>query len=225
MSAKPSLEQVWDKSYPSSAIERLWPEAPVPMARLAELYFAPGKTIVDAPCGDGKNIFALSQIGPVIGCDTSNRALQICKARLRASSIGNVSIMSGNIFSMPFVSGSVASTFCCDLLGHLPNPDEALYELRRICADNGVVIVTAFSRNDSVLKDERMSAIDANSYWFQDKWFFRFYDEATVRALVEQNGFLVRHIEEFSWIESPHPGYREYEHEHVSWGLVLGVSP
>ena len=223
MPNKVSLEETWDQSYPASTSERLWPEAPVPMLQLARTHFTPGMLIVDAPCGDGKNIFELSEIGPVIGCDTSERALQICEERRQDSGSKNVSVMSGDIFQLPFVSGGISSFFCCDLLGHLPNPEVALAEMKRVCADDGVVIATTFSWNDSVLQDQRMRAIDECSYWFQDQWFFRFYDKSAATKLAEGCGFEVHHIEEFSWIESPHPGYREYEHEHVSWAMVLGI--
>ena len=215
------LQKNWDDAYPETGREGLWPSTPVPMVALAESFFVKAHLIIDVPCGDGKNILELAKIGPVIACDTSNKALRLCEARRVAGQVPNVVVMKSDIFSMPFVDSGVSSLFCCDLLGHLPNPEDALKEVRRVLSPSGTAIVTLFSIGDSVQEDPRMRAVDQSSYWYQDKWFFRFYDRKAALELVIGAGFAVVHIEEFIWMEGPHPGYREYEHKHASWSIVL----
>jgi ubiquinone/menaquinone biosynthesis C-methylase UbiE len=215
------LERIWDESYPISAGHHLWPDTVVPMVAYAARFFRRGATTLDLPCGDGKNIFALSGIGPVIAADWSERAVSTCESRRRLARAPNIITMQADVFHMPFSSGTFENIFCCDLLGHLPNPIEALQELRRIVSPTGHVIVTLFTEHDSVLQDHRMERNQDGSYWFQGKWYFRFYSHADAREVCSTAGFRIYDIQEFSWIEPPHPGYREYEHEHSSWAVAL----
>jgi len=221
MSKSKALERTWDASYPADDNERLWPEDVVPVVDFARRFFAAGAAILDLPCGDGKNVRALAGIGPVIAADSSERALDICEAQRRAQNLTNVVTMQGDAFQTPFSDGAFDNVFCCDLLGHLPDAEDALREIRRILSSAGTAVVTMFTERDSVLQDERMRQNEDGSYWFRDKWFFRFYTEAAARDLATRAGFNVVEIEELSWWEPPHPGYREYRHQHASWALAL----
>ncbi len=221
MSKSKVLEQTWDASYPSGDNQRLWPEDVVPVVDFARRYFLPNAAILDLPCGDGKNVQALSELGPVVAADSSERALDICETRRRARGLTNVVTMKADAFQTPFCEGAFDNVFCCDLLGHLPNAVDALRELRRITSPGGIAVATVFTERDSVLQDERMRKNEDGSYWFRDKWFFRFYSETAARELATRSGFKVVDMEELSWWEPPHPGYREYEHQHSSWALAL----
>jgi SAM-dependent methyltransferase len=220
MTEPQTLEKVWDLSYPTDVNERLWPEQIVPMVEFARGFFRTGRLILDLPCGDGKNSFALAEIGPVVAADSSERAVAICSAR-RTLLNANVGTMRADAFKTPFSDASFDNIFCCDLLGHLPNPDRALHELRRILSATGSAIVTLFTERDSVLEDARMKPNEDGSYTFRDNWYFRFYSEEAAQRLCVQAGFNVVSISEFSWWEDPHPGYREYRHRHSSWALAL----
>lgn len=221
MSNSKALEQTWDASYPSDDSERLWPEEVVPVVDFARRFFVANAAILDLPCGDGKNVQALAELGPVIAADSSERALDICEARRRAQNLANVVTMKADAFRTPFSDGVFENVFCCDLLGHLPDADKAMREIRRITSTSGTAVVTVFTERDSVLQDKRMRKNEDGSYWFRDKWFFRFYTETAARELATRSGFKVVEIEELSWWEPPHPGYREYKHQHSSWALAL----
>ena len=221
MSNSKALEQAWDASYPSDDSERLWPEEVVPVVDFARRFFLANAAILDLPCGDGKNVQALAELGPVIAADSSERALDICEARRRAQNLANVVTMKADAFHTPFSDGVFENVFCCDLLGHLPDVDKAMSEIRRITSPSGTAVVTMFTQRDSVLQDKRMRKNEDGSYWFRDKWFFRFYTETVARELATRSGFKVVEIEELSWWEPPHPGYREYKHQHSSWALAL----
>jgi ubiquinone/menaquinone biosynthesis C-methylase UbiE len=191
------------------------------MVEFARGYFKPGRLVLDLPCGDGKNTFALAELGPVIAADSSRRAVTICDSRRKALGC-NVVTMTADAFLTPFSDESFDNVFCCDLLGHLPNAVDALRELRRITSYGGVTIATLFTERDSVLDDSRMKRNEDGSFWFQDKWYFRFYSSDEAQALCVRAGFKILAIQEFSWWEDPHPGYREYRHRHSSWALALG---
>ncbi len=221
MSKSKALEQTWDASYPDDDNERLWPEDVVPVFDFARRFFVANSAILDLPCGDGKNVEALAELGPVVAADSSERALHICETRRREQNLTNVVTMQADAFQTPFSDGTFDNVFCCDLLGHLPDAGEAMREIRRITSPGGTAVVTVFTERDSVLQDERMRKNEDGSYWFRDKWFFRFYTEAAARALATRSGFKVVDIEELTWWEPPHPGYREYRHQHSSWALAL----
>jgi ubiquinone/menaquinone biosynthesis C-methylase UbiE len=215
------LERTWNASYPESEGERLWPDEVVPIVNLALRFFRPGYPILDLPCGDGKNVLALAERASVIAADSSERALKICHAHSRRAKQPNVVTLQADVFGTPFLNETFESIFCCDLLGHLPAPEQALKELRRITSRTGTVVGTLFTTEDSVLEDARMARQEDGSYMFRNQWYFRFYTEAQAYELCTRAGFDVIDLQEFTWWEDPHPGYREYRHRHSSWGLAL----
>ncbi len=160
-------------------------------------------------------------MGPVIAGDASERAIALCSARAKAAGRTSIATMKMDIFQTPFSDQTFENIFCCDLLGHLPDPGHALTELRRVVSAGGTAVVTLFTEKDSARLDDRMIRNEDGSYWFREKWFFRFYGEAEARELCHRSGFDVASVEELSWWEGPHEGYREYRHEHSSWALAL----
>src|SRR5437879_6288406 len=123
-----SLEKTWDDSYPVAKHERLWPAEVVPMVAYACRFFRQNAPVLDLPCGDGKNVLALTKTGPVIAADASERALNLCKATRLAAGLDNIVPMKADVFATPFGDGAFENIFCCDLLGHLPEPERALAE-------------------------------------------------------------------------------------------------
>ena len=156
MSNRKALEQRWDAAYPCDDNERLWPDEVVPVVDFARRFFVANASILDLPCGDGKNVQALSELGPVVAADSSERALRICDTRRRAQNLANVVTMRADAFQTPFSDDVFENVFCCDLLGHLPDVDKAMSEIRRITSPSGTAVVTMFTQRDSVLQDKRM---------------------------------------------------------------------
>lgn len=215
------LEQTWDATYPQEDGKLLWPKEVVPMVNFALRHFRPHAPILDIPCGDGKNVVALSTAATVVAADTSKRAVNKCNSRCQQLNKVDVVTMEADIYATPFSDAAFYNVFCCDLLGHLPEPIGALTELRKITAPGGIVIATLFSLRNSVLDDPHMSRKEDGSYMFKDQWYFRFYSSADASSLCSNAGFEVENCEEFSWWEDPHPGYRDYRHQHSSWTLAL----
>ena len=215
-------QALWETSY-SVAAHGLWPDTPVPFVnKITEAATPHFHRLLDCPIGDGKNAPLLMQSSKVfVGCDTSSTALKQAEARLHSVKSDHSVLLKSNASQLPFSDGYFDAVFCCDLLGHLPDPLSPIQGLLRTLAVSGIIVFNVFSTEDSVLQDSRMEHVAGRDYVFRDSYFFRFYDEKEVRALAERLPLEAVTVEHFKWKEPPHAGYREYEHEHASW-VVTG---
>lgn len=218
-----SAKIMWNESYRLSKAKNLWGAAAVPYVDHAIDVFKSESciSVIDIPCGDGRNMVELlSGVPFVVGMDSSNNALSIADAALREKKLKNYVLLQGDLFDTKFQTWQFDGVFCWDVLGHLRAPHLALSELHRICRDDGVVIASFFAHGDST-KGVGMVALGENKYIFAESYYFRYYGADDVRKLVEACGFAVVRMDLVRWVEPPHEGYREYEHEHESWAVVL----
>jgi SAM-dependent methyltransferase len=217
------LKVRWDQSYNLKKSSNLWGDAPVPFVLEATKLFKSGggSKFIDIPCGDGRNTLNLAQSLPfVIGADTSMRGLQITKSRLFSHQINNCLLMDGDIFNNKFLDEQFDGVLCWDLLGHLQNITLAVTELLRICKPGGQLIGSLFSIGDST-RGKEMDSIGNEEYIYNDKFYFKFYDESGVVSLLKNFNVELISLELVSWKEDSHEGYREYPHEHQSWAFVV----
>lgn len=213
----------WNQSYELSETSNLWGDNSVPFVAKAIDAFSKNKAerIIDFPCGDGRNLIRLANAFPlVIGADSSLNALQIAKEVIEEKKIKNCVLLESDIFNSGFVTGQFNGVFCWDVLGHLKNVKNAIEELIRICAKEGLIIGSIFALGDST-KGQEMQLIGDNEYIYRDKFYFRYYDDEEIRSLLKCYNVEVISIELVTWQEPPHEGYREYPHEHQSWVFTL----
>jgi ubiquinone/menaquinone biosynthesis C-methylase UbiE len=159
-------------------------------------------------------------MGFVVGVDSSPNALAIARRLLKAEHTSNVLLMEGDIFATTFVDDTFDGVFCCDILGHLTRPVEAIRELIRVCRPGGTVVGTVFSLGDST-RGLNMVAVGDEEYIFDERFYFKFHDRTSVVTLLAAVGVEPDSLELVRWVEPPHEGYREYEHEHESWLFTI----
>jgi ubiquinone/menaquinone biosynthesis C-methylase UbiE len=213
----------WDTSYKNAGAGGLWGPAHVPyMEKVTARLAAHGVTrLLDIPCGEGRNLFYLARHTPiVVGLDSSPTALSTVHERLTRQKINNCVLLEGNIFKMPFTDNQFDAVFCWDVLGHLKNADVAIRELLRVCRQGGLLIGSMFAMSDSN-RGIKMACIGDEEYLYGTDCFFKFYSEAAVRELLRPFAAANVDVELAVWTEDPHPGYREYPHEHQSWCFVI----
>jgi ubiquinone/menaquinone biosynthesis C-methylase UbiE len=218
-----SAKAEWDQSYNLAASPNLWGAQPVPfIAKAVEAFKANGaQTAIDIPCGDGRNTVPLVQNLPfVIAADVSLNALQITSKLLDFYHVTNSIVLESDVFATKFIDSQFDAVFCWDLLGHLQNPHLAVNELLRICKLGGLIIGSVFSLGDST-RGKDMIATGQEEYLYADKFYFKFYGEEQVRALLGAVRADMLSLELVTWEEPPHEGYREYAHEHQSWAFTL----
>ncbi|WP_225728282.1 MULTISPECIES: class I SAM-dependent methyltransferase [unclassified Nocardia] len=215
----------WNNSYVLSSQPNLWGDPPVPFVESAIDIFAAdsARTVLDLPCGDGRNILPLaSKFEMVVGADSAGNALDITARRAKAAEFDNILLLRSDIYDTGFEDAMFDGIFCCDVLGHLQEPEKAVRELLRICRPGRRVMANIFALEDST-RGDRMRPVGDEEYIFDDRFYFHFYSEAAARELCAKfaDDAELDSIERVSWMEPPHEGYREYEHEHTSWLFVL----
>ena len=110
--------------------------------------------------------------------------------------------------------------FCCDVLGHLTQPRQALEELLRICRPGRSIVANVFALGDST-RGPNMTEIGHEEYIFDNRFYFRFYEQEEVERLLHEVDADIVWNRLVRWTEPPHEGYREYEHEHESWLFAI----
>lgn len=131
----------WNDTYVTPGNQNLWGEPPVPFVETAAEIFAAdsARVVLDLPCGDGRNLPPLANRFPaVLGADSSSNALQLCAKRMKEAGLGNTVLLEADIFATGFVGDTFDGVFCCEVLGHLREPVNALRELIRICRPGGM---------------------------------------------------------------------------------------
>ena len=96
----------------------------------------PGDTVLDVGCGAGDEVVALARMvgesGHAVGVDMSET--MVAEGRRRAADAGvRADFKVGDAQALPFEDRSFDAVRIERTLQHLPDPDRALRELRRVC--------------------------------------------------------------------------------------------
>jgi ubiquinone/menaquinone biosynthesis C-methylase UbiE len=95
---------------------------------------------LDAGTGAGALALGLAPlVGEVVGCDIVPELL--AEARKLAVDLPNVSFVEGDIFALPFETGSFDIAGTIRTLHHLEHPEKAIPELMRVLRPNGRLLV------------------------------------------------------------------------------------
>jgi SAM-dependent methyltransferase len=104
----------------------------------------PGMRVVDCGCGPGSITVGLAESvrpGEVIGFDTSPAA--IAQARQTASEFGhdNCRFEIGSVHDCSLPSEAFDAAIICNVLAHVPSPERAVAEVRRILKPGGILAI------------------------------------------------------------------------------------
>jgi SAM-dependent methyltransferase len=216
---------MWDGAYDASALggqANLWGDPPVPYAKTAAELFAAAKAavIMDLPCGDGRNLPPLAAGAPILlAGDTSPKAMTIARSVTERAGVRDRVVFSEtDAYRTGLLDASIDGIFCWDLLGHLTEPAGALTEFWRILRPGGCLIANMWTMNDCQVADDRakMTEIAPKTYLDHADFYCKFYDEQDLTELLASVGQQSEQVETASWWEPPHPGYRDYVHQHES---------
>jgi SAM-dependent methyltransferase len=100
---------------------------------------------VDIGCGGGHYLIDL--LAPLskkaTGFDINARNLSIAENRIRRQRLcDRAEALLGSAEDIPLPGGSVDLVLCAEVLEHLPNPEKALQEIKRLLHSNGRAILT-----------------------------------------------------------------------------------
>lgn len=213
----------WNDSYHFDGGGDLWSNAPVPFTyRVASLaQDAQAKLTLDLPCGDGRNIGPLAASSEaVVAADSSENAIELAFLRTRRQGVTNCVAIVADVFHSGFAGEQFDVVYCWDLLGHLRSPVPALNELLRVTRAGGFLCASVFATGDST-RGRDMEIAGPDEYIYRRQFYYRFYDHRAVGELARSVSGTVVSIELATWSEPPHPGFRDYEHEHQSWAIII----
>lgn len=97
-----------------------------------------GSLVLDAGCGGGLISKDLMKDYAVFGVDANPNAIEFCK---KTYSEGRYTL--ANIEeTLPFVDNFFDGAIFVETIEHLPDPDRAVKELKRVLKENGVLVIT-----------------------------------------------------------------------------------
>jgi ubiquinone/menaquinone biosynthesis C-methylase UbiE len=98
--------------------------------------------ILDCGCGPGSVTIGLAQWAPdgeTVGVDLGAEQLDAARALARNRGVNNLTFRHGDIFDLPFGDSSFDVVFSQTVLCHIPEPEKALAEIKRVLCPGGLV--------------------------------------------------------------------------------------
>jgi SAM-dependent methyltransferase len=105
---------------------------------------APGATVADVGCGNGAYLAELASrgfTGRVLGLDMSLGMLAAARDRLTSVGPLGVALIAADAAALPLPDGVADLTLAMHMLYHVPDPSEAVRELRRVTRPGGRVVI------------------------------------------------------------------------------------
>lgn len=106
------------------------------------------KVCLDAGCGGGRFLVALSRLGAkeVRGIDISQEAVDVANERLRKRGITRAKAQRASILEIPFENSYFDYVISSGVIHHTPNPYKAFQELTRVLKPGGKLFLSVYGR-------------------------------------------------------------------------------
>lgn len=155
---------------------------------------AAGARVLEVGCSQANAALQAAERGwPAVGLDRELRALRYAEKK---HDVGDFKAICGDVTCLPLASESFDAVLALEILEHLPEPLQALLELRRVLKPGGRLVITTpngeFIHESLPTYDSRPShataavAADAGGHLFAFKL-------TELRELVWEAGFRVSH--------------------------------
>jgi ubiquinone/menaquinone biosynthesis C-methylase UbiE len=174
----------------------------------SEIRFVQDARVLEIGCGPGPVTRALAEwpnVGEVVGVDPS--PIFLAQARERTASKQNVSFVNGDARELPFEASWFDVVILHTTLCHVPEPERALREARRVLRDTGWLALFdgdyATTTVATCTADPLQSCAEA---WVassvHDPWLMR-----RAPAMVRAAGFAETQLRSHGYVEAPSGGY------------------
>lgn len=170
---------------------------------------ATNSRILDAGCGNGKNMFRNDCIH--IGIDNSIEMVKICQKK-------KLFVLQADITNIPFRSDLFDATTSVAVIHHLPNKNDrvkAINELVRVTKNLGLIFIQVWDNNLESRKKSKYHKIDGRDDDYLVEWtiknkklyrYYHLFSENEINQIVKK----IKHVEVVSL-------YNEME----NWVIVL----
>jgi SAM-dependent methyltransferase len=135
--------------------------------------YPPGSMVLEAGCGVGAQTVILAKNSPhahFLSVDISEESLRKAEALAGERGIGNVRFEKADIYNLSYRDESFDHIFVCFVLEHLPQPLEALRNLKRLLRPEGTLTVIEGDHGSAYFYPESADA------------------DATIKALIRIQG-------------------------------------
>jgi SAM-dependent methyltransferase len=139
--------------------ERLVPELQhgelVHAEHLARYRFAAqlarSRRVLDVACGEGygAQILAAGGASAVVGADVDEQAVEHARSRYPEAEF-----VTADVAKLPFEDGSFDLVVSFETIEHVPRPEEALAELRRVLASDGRLVISTPNKHQYLVENE-----------------------------------------------------------------------
>ncbi|MBI4210268.1 MAG: class I SAM-dependent methyltransferase [Candidatus Diapherotrites archaeon] len=213
------LAKQWDGVYDGFRGGRLsvWRENASPFfsAKTEYLKRLGLKSVLDAGCGDGRNLMEFARAGfEVTGVDMSQSALDKCRQNCKGL---DVKLEKQNLEKMAFPDNSFDIIICDFVTAHMENPQAIMGEFHRLLKKGGLLLAEFTSTKDPHCGEGEK--IGENEF-LQKGFYLRFYTMPQVEKLLEK--FEILMVDSASYTDPDHgSGYnRKERHSHHSYFIT-----
>ncbi|CAD6441219.1 b4a5a2cd-2949-4b91-a90b-1583e073e3e2 [Sclerotinia trifoliorum] len=116
-------------------------------------HLTPTSRVLDLGCGPGSittDIASLIPSGTITGLDAGSSVIEIANAKAKELGLKNCDFQVGDVMKLPFEDETFDVVYTHQLLIHLPDPVEAMREMRRVCKVGGLVACRESDMGDAV---------------------------------------------------------------------------
>jgi ubiquinone/menaquinone biosynthesis C-methylase UbiE len=152
------------------------------------LTLKPNSKVLDVGCGSG---FAVLQLGSILsegtacGIDISPGMVEKAKRNIPESLHEKVEFFEASSDNIPYPTDEFDHVLCTNSFHHYPNPNKALYEMRRVLKPGGKLLILENAPDRSCYT----KAWDIILRVFE-KGHIRYYSTKELEALLYQSGFI-----------------------------------
>lgn len=152
-----------------------------------------GARVLEVGCGAGDFAVHLARLGAdVTAVDFSPAAVEIAQGKTGGDG-ANVRLLTADAQHLPFENESFDIVFSCECLEHLPDPQQALREMARVCRPGGKLALTTENYSNAVVLGWAVSwwrGVPYNS-GSEPQPIERFFLFWNVRRMIRRAGFTV----------------------------------
>ena len=147
--------------------------------------FKSDSLVLDAGCGNGKNMNYLKDKCEIIGIDSCKNFVTLCKER-------QLNVLESNILNLPFEDNTFDYIISIAVIHHLKTESErykAIDEMLRVLKPNGKMLVTIWAYESDKFSENKNFKIGDNIVKFNNnnRYYYIFNKEKLIKFLSRYN--------------------------------------